>query len=305
VREELAKRGLVIPSETRFVGGLHDTASDEIEFYDVKKLSAQYQELHAENARKFEDALDLNAKERSRRFMSINTKQSLKKVRKAIKDRSVSFFEPRPELGHGTNALCIVGDRAITRNLFLDRRAFMNSYDYRTDRDGTFLANVIAPLPVVCGGINLEYYFSRMDNSKLGAGTKLPHNVMGLIGVSNSSDGDLRAGLPLQMIEVHDPVRLLMIVEHYPQVVQKVISASPALYEWFINEWIHLTVIHPEEKKLYLFKKGEFVPYEPCVTDVSVLEGDFLTVVESAGKMKTNNIIDATKENLPIQILTK
>jgi uncharacterized protein len=305
VRAELAKRGLTIPATTQFVGALHDTASDEIEFYDVKKLPAELQGLHAEYAKKFEDALDLNAKERSRRFMSINTKQSLKKVRKAIKDRSVSFFEPRPELGHGTNALCIVGDRAITRNLFLDRRAFMNSYDYRTDPDGVFLANVIAPLPVVCGGINLEYYFSRMDNSKLGAGTKLPHNVMGLIGVSNSSDGDLRAGLPLQMVEVHDPIRLLMIVEHNPHVVHKVISASPALYEWFEGGWIHLTVIHPEEKKLYFFKKGEFVPYEPCVTDVSVLEGDFLTVVESAGKMKTNNIIDATKENLPIQILTK
>jgi uncharacterized protein len=305
VRVELAKRGLVIPATTHFVGGLHDTASDEIEFYDVKKVPAELQELHAQHAQSFEDALDLNAKERSRRFMSINTKQSLKKVRKAIKQRSVSFFEPRPELGHGTNALCIVGNRALTRNLFLDRRAFMNSYDYRTDLDGTFLANVIAPLPVVCGGINLEYYFSRMDNSKLGAGTKLPHNVMGLIGVSNSSDGDLRAGLPLQMVEVHDPIRLLMIVEHDPQVMLRVISASPALYEWFAGEWIHLVVLYPEEKKLYLFKKGEFVPYEPCVTDVRVLEEDFLTVIEAAGKMKTNDIIDATQENLPIQILSK
>jgi uncharacterized protein YbcC (UPF0753/DUF2309 family) len=143
-----------------------------------------------------------------------------------------------------------------------------------------------------------------MDNSKLGAGTKLPHNVMGLIGVSNSSDGDLRAGLPLQMVEVHDPIRLLMIVEHTPEVVRKVISASPALYEWFINEWIHLTVFHPEEKKLYLFKKGEFVPYETCATDVRILDQEFLSVVESATKMKTNDIIDATQENLPVQILT-
>lgn len=304
VREELAKRGLNIPSATYFVGGLHDTASDEIEFYDEGKVPPGLQELHAQYKNSFEDALDLNAKERSRRFMSIDTKRSLKKVRKAIKQRSVSFFEPRPELGHGTNALCIVGNRTLTRNLFFDRRAFMNSYDYRTDPDGAFLANVIAPLPVVCGGINLEYYFSRMDNSKLGAGTKLPHNVMGLIGVANSSDGDLRAGLPLQMIEVHDPVRLLMIVEQDPQVVLRVISASPGLYEWFEGEWIHLAVLHPEEKRIYLFKKGSFVPYEPCITDVSILNEDFLAVIESATKMKTNDIIDATKENLPIQILS-
>ncbi len=305
VREELKKRGLVIPASTRFVGGLHDTASDEIAFYDEKKLPPEHQAVHKKNKGVFERALDLNAKERSRRFTSINTKQSFKRIRKAIKQRSVSYFEPRPELGHGTNALCIVGNRALTRNLFLDRRAFMNSYDYRTDPDGTFLASVLAPLPVVCGGINLEYYFSRMDNSKLGAGTKLPHNVMGLIGVANSSDGDLRAGLPLQMVEVHDPIRLLMIVEHDPAVVLRVISASPALYEWFIQEWIHLTVLHPEEKKLYLFKEGTFTPYKPSVNEVSILDRDFLEMIESATEMKTNDILDATQENLRIQILSR
>lgn len=305
VREELAKRGLVLPASTRFVGALHDTASDEIAFYDEKKMSAEHLALHAKHRETFERALDLNAKERSRRFTSINTKQSLKKIRRAIKRRSVSYFEPRPELGHGTNALCIVGNRALTRNLFLDRRAFMNSYDYRTDPDGTFLASVISPLPVVCGGINLEYYFSRMDNSKLGAGTKLPHNVMGLIGVANSSDGDLRAGLPLQMVEVHDPVRLLMIVEHDPAVVLRVISASPSLYEWFINEWVHLVALHPKERRLYFFKEGRFVPYEPCINTVSVLDRDFLEMVESATTMKTNDILDATLENLHIQIISR
>jgi len=42
---------------------------------------------------------------------------------------------------------------------------------------------------------------------------------MGLIGVANGSDGDLRPGLPSQMIEVHDPIRLLVIVEHFPEIV--------------------------------------------------------------------------------------
>lgn len=305
VRTELAKRGLTIPASTRFVGGLHDTASDEIEFYDVKELSPDIQTLHAKNAEIFEHALDLNAKERSRRFMSINTKQSLRNIRKAIKQRSVSYFEPRPEFGHGTNALCIVGNRALTRNLFLDRRAFLNSYDYRQDPDGKFLASVIAPLPTVCGGINLEYYFSRMDNAKLGAGTKLPHNVMGLVGVANSSDGDLRAGLPLQTVEVHDPMRLLMIVEHDPAVVLRVISASPALSEWFTNEWIHLVLLHPGEKRLYLFKEGTFRPYVPISDEIGILKENFLEVIESATKMKTNDILDATQENLPVRVFSR
>lgn len=302
VRELLQKRGLVIPESTQFVGGLHDTASDEILFYDEKVLTEQNSALHASNKQLFENALDLNAKERSRRFKSISTTQDIKKIRRDIKKRSVSYFEPRPELGHGTNALCIVGRRDLTKRLFLDRRAFLNSYDYTTDLEGALLGNVLAPLGVVCGGINLEYYFSRMDNYKLGAGTKLPHNVMGLIGVANSSDGDLRPGLPLQMIEVHDPVRLMMIVEHRPDVVLKTIKANPALYEWFANEWIHLVALHPEEKALYLFKDGTFVPYAPLTKKLPTVR-DLPGMFETTPAMKTNHILDATGENLPVHIL--
>lgn len=302
VRDMLNARGLHIPSTTQFVGGMHDTASDEIKFYDEQVLTSKNSKLHAKNVQLFENALDLDAKERSRRFMSINTKHPIKKIRNAIKKRSVSYYEPRPELGHGTNALCIVGRRDLTKNLFLDRRAFLNSYDHTTDPEGALLGNVLAPLGVVCGGINLEYYFSRMDNYKLGAGTKLPHNVMGLIGVANSSDGDLRAGLPLQMIEVHDPVRLLMIVEHYPDVVKKVIKANPALYDWFANEWIHLVVLDPKEKAFSVFKDGEFTPYTPLTKKLPTVH-DLSEMFETTPKMKTNHILDATLENLPVHII--
>jgi uncharacterized protein YbcC (UPF0753/DUF2309 family) len=302
VRELLKTRKLFIPDTTQFVGGLHDTASDEVKFYDEQILAAKNRELHAKNKQLFESALDLNAKERSRRFMSISTKQPVKKIRNDIKKRSVSYYEPRPELGHGTNALCVVGRRSLTKHLFLDRRAFLNSYDYRSDPEGKLLLNVLMPLGVVCGGINLEYFFSRMDNYKLGAGTKLPHNVMGLIGVANSSDGDLRSGLPLQMIEVHDPVRLLMVVEHHPEVVKKVIQSNPDLYEWFANEWIHLVAVDPEKKALYVFREGEFRLYTPLTKDLPTTH-DIPRMFESTPKMKTNHILDATRENLPVHII--
>lgn len=304
VRELLAARGLSIPETTQFVGSMHDTAADEIQFYDEDMLSTTNERLHTKNKQTFEDALDLDAKERSRRFMSIDTKQHIKKIRRDIKKRSVSYYEPRPELGHGTNALCIVGSRNLTKHLFLDRRAFLNSYDYTSDPDGELLLSVLTPLGVVCGGINLEYFFSRMDNYKLGAGTKLPHNVMGLVGVANSSDGDLRSGLPLQMIEVHDPVRLLMIVEHSPEVVKKVIKSNPDLYEWFANEWIHLVALHPKEKKLYVFEEGTFVPYDPLTGQLPVVD-DLPRMFETTLKMKTNHILDATQENLPVHIIKR
>lgn len=304
VRAILAKNGLVIPDETQFVGALHDTASDEIAFYDVAILSPKNATSHIKNKVSFENALDLNAKERSRRFASIDTKQDIKKVREAIRRRSVSLFEPRPELGHGTNALCFVGHRSLTKNMFLDRRAFMNSYDYRTDPEGKLLLGVMRPLPPVCGGINLEYYFSRMDNYKLGAGTKLPHNVVGLIGVANSSDGDLRPGLPLQMIEVHDPVRLMILVEHYPEVVLKTIQTEPTLYEWFINDWVRLTAIHPDTNEFYFFKDGIFNKYIPLEVEVNSVGNIHSFLEEATSKeMKTNYIGDATHENLPIHVI--
>lgn len=277
VRALLSTRGITIPAATQFVGALHDTTRDEIAFYDESSLSTVNLTSHQAHEAIFSQALDYNAKERSRRFASIDTHLSAAKIHEKIKIRSVSLFEPRPELNHATNALCVVGRRGLSKGLFLDRRSFMNSYDYRIDPDGIYLFNILKAAAPVCGGINLEYFFSRVDNQKLGAGTKLPHNVMGLFGVANGIDGDLRPGLPSQMIEVHDPVRLLIIVEHIPEVVLRTIQKAPETYEWFINEWVNLVVVHPETQQLFFFRDGNFTEYHPVTnrletaTDVTPL----------------------------------
>ena len=304
VREVLRSKGINIPDTTQFIGSMHDTAADVIGYYDEAILNAENAKAHLVNKQNFETALNLNAKERSRRFASINTKQRLEQVRKAIHNRSVSLFEPRPELGHGTNTLAIIGRRDVTKGLFLDRRAFLNSYDYTTDPEGNILTNVMKPIGLVCGGINLEYYFSRVDNIKMGAGTKLPHNVMGLFGVANSSDGDLRPGLPWQMIEVHDPVRLLVIVEHAPDIVLKAIQSSPEVFEWYKNEWVHIIALHPEEKQFYYFRNGEFRKYTP-ITGAGQIKTikNMEEFMEGAREMETNHIVHATEENLPVYLL--
>ncbi|MFN8887833.1 MAG: putative inorganic carbon transporter subunit DabA, partial [Cyclobacteriaceae bacterium] len=179
VRELLKTRGIDIPEATQFLGGLHDTTRDEIIFFDENSLSQKNLELHNKNEVTFAQALNANAKERSRRFESIDSHLTPEQIHDKILTRSVSLFEPRPELNHATNALCVVGRRELTKHLFMDRRSFMNSYDYRVDLDGKFLVNVLRPVGPVCGGINLEYFFSRVDNQKLGAGSKLAHSVMG------------------------------------------------------------------------------------------------------------------------------
>ena len=290
VRTNLTDRGINIPVETQFVGALRDTTRDEIVFFDLGVLNRPNILAHKKNETTFCKSLDYNAKERSRRFNSINSKLSPAKIHEQILVRSVSLFEPRPELNHATNAMCIVGRRALSRGIFLDRRSFLNSYDYSTDPDGKYLLNILNAAAPVCGGINLEYYFSRVDNQKLGAGTKLPHNVMGLIGVANGIDGDLRPGLPSQMIEIHDPIRLLMVVEHFPDVVNAVIRQNPATFEWFANEWIVLAVVHPETKETYHLHNLEFRPYIPVNKDLPHISN-------------IDSLMESHEENLPISLI--
>lgn len=280
VRKLLAERGFAIPAGTMFVAGLHDTSRDEFTYYGVASLPGPLAQSHAQYAQAIERALDLNAKERSRRFESIDTREAPEEIHRRVRVRTVSLFEPRPELNHATNSLCIVGRREVTDHLFLDRRSFLNSYDWRVDPEGKFLLGILNAAAPVCGGINLEYYFSRVDNQVLGAGTKLPHNVMGLIGVSNGMEGDLRPGLPSQMIEVHDPVRLLIVVEQVPDVVLSTIRTNPATYEWFDKEWVHLAVVDPRDRSLHRFERGGFVPYVPLRREIPVVE-DLAQVLET------------------------
>ncbi|SEK26231.1 YbcC family protein [Parapedobacter koreensis] len=279
VRALLAQKGIYIPAETQFIGGLHDTTRDDMVFFDEGLLNVENRKSHDSYVATFTRALDLNAKERSRKFESINTKKSPERVHRAVRKRSVSLFEPRPELNHATNALTVIGGRYLTRDLFLDRRSFLNSYDYRIDPEGTLLLAILRAATPVCGGINLEYYFSRVDNDKLGASSKLPHNVMGLIGVANGADGDLRPGLPSQMIEVHDPIRMFFVVEQVPEIVLQAIKSDKNVYEWYRNEWVHLVALEPRTHRFYVFSEDAFVPYEPIGQAVATAP-DLLTLFE-------------------------
>lgn len=287
VRQALRSEQIEIPDQTHFVPVLHDTCRDEFQYFDLDQIPlSAIDQLRSDQAI-FKDALAANATERSRRFVTLETSLKLNQVHEKVKLRSVSLFEPRPELNHATNALCIVGRRSFSRDLFLDRRAFLNSYDYSQDPEGMALSGILNAVAPVCGGINLEYYFSRVDNQQLGAGTKLPHNVMGLVGVANGIDGDLRTGLPSQMIEVHDPYRLLVIVEQDPKIVLAAIQRSSATFEWFNNEWIHLVSYDPTGQSWHVLENGAFVPYEILQRSVPKVSA----ILESLSK---------TEENFPV-----
>ena len=51
------------------------------------------------------------------------------------------------------------------------------------------------------------------------------------------------------------------------------------MYEWFINDWIHLVVVHPETCRLLYFKDGDFTDYVPAKENVETIN-DITVLVE-------------------------
>ena len=265
VRDGLRERGIEIPDDTWFIGGYHDTCSDDVEFYDAEALP----DTHEADLIRIRESLDkaraLNAQERARRFESCPVNASPDAALRHVEERSEHLGEPRPEYGHCTNSVCIVGRRSLTRGLFLDRRAFLVSYDAEEDTDNESLAALMASVVPVCAGISLEYYFSFVDNDRYGCGTKLPHNVTGLIGVMDGHASDLRTGLPWQMVEIHEPVRILFVIETTPERLMRIVNASASLKQLVENRWIRLATIDPASGTVQVHRNGGFRKFDEPV----------------------------------------
>ena len=221
VRDRLRERGIDIPADTWFIGGYHDTCNDDVELFDLDALPA----THRADVDRIRDRWTRRARETPTSVPGDSNlparRGSRRRALRHVEERSEHLAEPRPEYGHCTNAVCIVGRRSLTRGLFLDRRAFLVSYDADQDPDDRSLAALLAAVVPVCAGISLEYYFSFVDNDRYGCGTKLPHNVTGLMGVMDGHASDLRTGLPWQMVEIHEPVRILFVIETTPERLRK------------------------------------------------------------------------------------
>lgn len=297
VRTRLREIGIHIPDQTWFLGGDHDTASDNITFFDEVDIPSSHLDDLTFVRRALDAARAANALERSRRFESAWAIKSPESALLHVQERAEHIAEPRPECGHATNAVAIFGRRSLTRGLFLDRRAFLISYDPTKDdlpgQEGRSLAALLGAAGPVCAGINLEYYFSYVDNERYGSGTKLPHNVTGLLGVMNGQSSDLRTGLPWQMVEIHEPVRLLMIVESTPEKMLKSAFQSPVVRELIENRWIRVVTIDPDCGAFHVYRNGVFEPFTTKLEELTTVASspdwflgklDHLPVVRVAGQ---------------------
>jgi uncharacterized protein YbcC (UPF0753/DUF2309 family) len=233
-----------------------------VDLFDLDALPATHEGDLSQVREALETARAWNAHERARRFESFPPDASPGDALRHVEERSEHLAEPRPEYGHCTNSFCIIGRRSLTRGLFLDRRAFLASYDAGQDPNGESLAAVLGAVVPVCAGISLEYYFSFVDNDRYGCGTKLPHNVTALLGVMDGHASDLRTGLPWQMVEIHEPVRCLFVVETTPDRLMKVVKASEALTRLIDNRWIRVATVDPESGRVHIRRSDGFEEFD-------------------------------------------
>ncbi len=249
---------MAIPEDTRFLGAEHDTAADRITFFDIEDLPPTHREEFEQLARDCHRAAALHAQERCRRLPRAPRDPSPEEALEHVRTRTVDWAQVYPEWGHATCATMLIGRRELTRELFLDRRSYLQSYDSGQDPEGTILEEIMAAFIPVVRGISLDYYFSAVDSGitgVLGAGTKALHNVVGLIGVMQGASGDIKSGLPAQgVVPLHEPMRVQVIVEAHPARVGAIVERHKVLENVFRNQWAHLIVWDPETRRFAGFR---------------------------------------------------
>jgi len=263
VRRKLKERGVDIPDDVWFVPGLHNTTSDEIKVYDIDLIPPSHLVYLDRLQSGLNAASRLCAQERIPTLALHDDIQDPTAAYNEAQRNSMDWSQVRPEWGLSRNAYFIIGRRTMTEQVSLDGRAFLHSYDYNLDPNQRILENILTGPLVVGQWINMEHYFSAVDNERFGSGSKAYHNVAGRFGVMTGNLSDLRTGLPSQTvldqgIPYHQPLRLITLIEapfkHAKIAVEAVVSVKNLVR----NSWIRLMIIDPETGLLHVYDEGEW-----------------------------------------------
>lgn len=254
VRSRLSARGIVIPEDTVFIAGLHDTTTDAVVLFDPELVPSS----HAGDLARIQAALaSAGTATRRERAPALGLAEVPDSgLENLLRARAADISEVRPEWGLANNAALIAAPRSRTAALKLDGRTFLHDYDAANDPDGRILTLILCAPVVVASWINLQYYASRVDPTRYGSGDKTLHNVVGGIGVFEGNGGDLKTGLPLQSIHdgnrfVHEPRRLSVFIAAPRQRIQAVLSAQSDVRSLFDHGWIHLFSLEDQECHRY------------------------------------------------------
>jgi uncharacterized protein YbcC (UPF0753/DUF2309 family) len=262
VREYLNQAGIFIPKATHFLAAEHNTTADEVEIYFADTHGISFENKIQKLKDDLKAAGRINSQQRSKE-MGFNADEN--KSAKHVKLRSIDWAQVRPEWGLARNASFIVAPREMTKNIDLEGRAFLHSYDYRQDPDGAILTLILTAPMVVAQWINSQYLFSTLDNVAYGSGSKITKNITGKIGIMQGNASDLMSGLPLQSVyssdkEVyHETVRLMTIVYAPSRFIDKIIEKQSILQKLFRNGWVLLICIDPEKMHHHYFLDRDLI----------------------------------------------
>ncbi len=239
VRAGLGDKGIVIPTDTRFVAGLHDTVSDEVRLFDDALPDSHLPEL-ARLRTALAQAAALTRTERARALP--------RGAADNLAQRGRDWSELRPEWGLAGCSGFIAAPRARTAGRDLGGRVFLHDYDWRQDRDAATLELILTAPVVVASWIALQYHGSAVAPDSFGAGNKLLHNVVGGIGVLEGNGGTLRPGLPWQSVHDgdqlrHVPSRLVVAVDAPEEMILRVLDKHPKVRALFDNGWLTLVAL--------------------------------------------------------------
>ncbi len=253
VRHHLKLQGFMIPETTLFIGGHHNTTTDEITLHDTD-LSPPLIKLKED----LEKAQIVTSAARLKKMgKSLDTPHS----KADVSNRSKDWAQVRPEWGLAKNAAFIVAPRSLTKSLDLEARCFLHSYDYSTDREGKSLETILTAPMIVGQWINSQYLFSTLDNVSFGGGSKVTANITGKIGMMQGNASDLMTGLPLQSVyssdckRYHEPQRLMTVVYAPRAKLGPIIEKHSILQKLFKNGWVQLVCIEPESRDISFLQR--------------------------------------------------
>uniref|UniRef100_UPI0035151BA5 putative inorganic carbon transporter subunit DabA n=1 Tax=Nioella sp. TaxID=1912091 RepID=UPI0035151BA5 len=253
VRAGLAEAGIVIPEDTLFVAGLHDTVSDEMTLFDDAPAPG-----HGPDLDRLRGALA-----RAGRLARTERALSLPRAggEASLAARGGDWSDLRPEWGLAGCSAFIAAPRHRSRGRDLAGRAFLHSYDWQADEGFATLELILTAPVVVASWISLQYYGSTVAPEAFGAGNKLLHNVTGGIGVVEGNGGLLRAGLPMQSVHDgsafrHEALRLSVVIEAPTEAISGVLEKHPELAALFDNGWLSLSAMDAAGRIAWRYEAG-------------------------------------------------
>jgi uncharacterized protein len=258
VREGLRARGIEIPADTWFLGGLHDTTTDEVRLFDTASLPPTHTEELGALQTSLARAAALARVERAA-LLGLDPAAT---PHAQIRARSRDWSQTRPEWGLAGNAAFIAAPRARTLGLALGGRAFLHDYEWADDSGFGVLELIMTAPMVVASWINLQYYGSTVNNSRFGSGNKTLHNVVGALGVLEGNAGDLKTGLPFQSVHdgkrfVHEPLRLNVFIEAPEAEMDRLIAKHESVRQLVENGWVHLHALADEGRTIRRYRGGQ------------------------------------------------